>query len=386
MLITDSCTLFSATVRLSSLRCLVEAIPAEKLVLSLYYVLRLPIYQLVDRMDVSDDIKALRHALTNGCQSQSDLSIGLHLLGEGMAQKMLHGTISQMHMPEGDLGVMERSRRNRAERLAWTHLGHNANVDGRLWIKLLVSIGQFGEPELRRIIEKLTERAVLEEAFACEEVRLISSSSPIDDLAIRFIEEAQKLVQKDIHIRAGALDEYGQDFISPPSPSILCAPPSTPIQGVHSVLPITTPSDTGCSRSGRLISSRSSGSSAHTPSDDNHSRRYFVVNPDASLSQISLEPPNSFDGSESPVLEEEVPTLLYNHSPEVMAWDTRSDDLIRAARSHSEVAHEEKVTPSRRTGVKTMLIKLVRKVGRFAVRRAQPTKASDVRDRRMLLI
>lgn len=99
MLITGSLHNFSATVRLSSLRSLVEAIPAEKLVLSLYYVLRLPIYQLVDHINVNDDVKALRHALSNGCRSQSDLSIGLHLLGEGMAHKMLHGTISQMHMP-----------------------------------------------------------------------------------------------------------------------------------------------------------------------------------------------------------------------------------------------------------------------------------------------
>lgn len=76
-----------------------EDIPAEQLVLSLYYVLRLPIYQLVDRADLSDDIKPLRHALSNGCRSLSDQSIGLHILGEGMAHKMMYDCASQMQMP-----------------------------------------------------------------------------------------------------------------------------------------------------------------------------------------------------------------------------------------------------------------------------------------------
>lgn len=232
----------------------------------------------------------------------------------------------------------------------------------------------------------MSGRAVMEEAFACEEIKLLSTSSPIDDdLATRFIEEAQQLVQKDIHVRASALDEYDQDSICPPSPSILCAPPSTPIQGVHSVSPITTPSDTGCSRSGRLISSRSSGSFAHTPSEDDHSRRFFVVNPDASLSQASLGPSKSFDGLKIPVLEEEVPSLLYNYPPEAAAWDPRSDSTM-ASRSDSKVADEERITHPRRAGMKRMFTKLVRKVGRVAARRVQPTKASDGKDRRMLLI
>ncbi|KAG8874164.1 hypothetical protein FRB97_006112, partial [Tulasnella sp. 331] len=67
----------------------------------------------------------------------------------------------------------------------------------------------------------------MEEVAASEEVRRISTFGPIEEgLAIKFIEEAHRLVQV---------------LVSPPSPLFLYAPPFTPTQIVHVITRLIAP-------------------------------------------------------------------------------------------------------------------------------------------------
>lgn len=403
---------FSRSVALSSLHCIVEGIPADKLVLSLYYILRLPVYQPVDPTDISE---TFRRAVTPGSRSLSDFSIALHLLGEGMVHRILNDSFSLMQMPyvtsrppiirqvmagilrtlfdlprDGESDFTERSRRICAERLAWTALEHNANIDVKLWMELLASIGQCGGPQVQHVVERMTERAVVEEGAACEEVKRISTSGPIEvDLAAKFIEEAQRLVQRNevIHTRTTCTATEPRDIISPsPSPLILCAPPSTPTQAVHITSPIIA-STIARYQATELISSQCSLLSTHSADDDDDtpSRRFFVTNPDASVSQNSLKRSDSLDTSEASV-SEEVPSLAYTYSWEEAKTCDTPNHSKKSSMSNLEVVEDERSARERRAGIKRMLARLAKKVGRVAVRRVKATKSVDGKGRRILLI
>ncbi|KAG8871685.1 hypothetical protein FRB97_008398, partial [Tulasnella sp. 331] len=193
--------------------------------------------------------------------------------------------------------------------MAWTLLGHSAKVDGNLWIELLVSIGQRGGPEIQEGVERMTERAVIEEVAASKEVECLSTLGPIEeDLATKFIEEAQRFVQV---------------LVSPPSPLIPCAPPSTPTQVVHATRFDIAPT-ADCSPSAVSASSHSSISSSYTIDDHGSSRRLFIANPDASLSLTSLKLSDGLDDFEASDLEE-VLYLAYDHISEATACNTQSD-------------------------------------------------------------
>ncbi|KAG8995616.1 hypothetical protein FRB93_001120 [Tulasnella sp. JGI-2019a] len=359
--------------RMCRLRGIAETVPMEKLTLSLYHILRLPVYK-VDNEAVPDDLGADDMAfligLADGCRlTPSIQSLALHLFGEGLAHKLIHGAVSCMDMPDVEYGGdKERSRRNRVERLALKALDYNTSVDLKLWAELLTNIGKRGGPEVMRISEMLIKKANVEAAATHKEVQRVSTSDFIkDDLATKFIEEAQAVIQQpklevlDVTCTTG---EAQRSILPPMSPSDSIP---FPVQVATSGWTHSSPTmeDREVIKPASFNSSTlSSVSSVHRSTPEE--RRFFVTNPDASLSLESVKLSYTVDGDDESV-SAEVPSLVYQCTLGSATCSTPND-----SKKSFDLEYDENESSHTRsgTGVKGIFTKMLKRFGRrAAVRR-----------------